>query len=111
MVNLCLNMTDKKKRKNESHSHFCIVFQHGMRSKQRGSFGFIAEAKVPKAYNMRLVTRLSSQGQFNYGGRLVSPNPTFDLNFTYDRKGWGIQVSKRWTSVTGLRTSILCWLS
>jgi hypothetical protein len=54
----------------------------------------IAQTKTPKASNIRLVTRISSQGQFNYGGRLVSPNPTFDLNFTYDRKGWGFQLFK-----------------
>ncbi len=52
------------------------------------------QAKVEKTYNMRLVTRLSSQGQFNYGGRIVSPNPTFDFNFNYDRKNWGIQIFK-----------------
>src|SRR3954470_14106935 len=54
----------------------------------------MAQAKIQKPYNIRLVTRISSQGQFNYGGRLVSPNPTFDFNFTYDRKGWGIQIFK-----------------
>jgi hypothetical protein len=33
-------------------------------------------------------------GQFWYGGRIVTNNPTVDMNFTYDRKQWGLQVFK-----------------
>jgi hypothetical protein len=53
-----------------------------------------AQAKIAKPYNMRLVGRISSQGQFSYGGRIVSTNPVFDFNFTYDRKSWGLQIFK-----------------
>jgi hypothetical protein len=42
----------------------------------------------------RLTARVHSQGIFNYGGRLGSENPTFDVNFTYDRKKWGLHVFK-----------------
>jgi hypothetical protein len=47
-----------------------------------------------KQYVMRELTRLHSQGQFWYGGRIVSRNPTVDFNFTYDRKQWGFQLFK-----------------
>ena len=50
--------------------------------------------KAYKAYNMRLITRLHSLGQFSYGGRIVADNPVVDLNFSYDRKNWGLQVFK-----------------
>jgi hypothetical protein len=47
-----------------------------------------------KRYHVKGLARIHSQGQFWYGGRIVSPNPTFDFNFTYDRKQWGLQVFK-----------------
>ncbi len=54
----------------------------------------IQKVKTNSASNWRFTTRLHSMGQFNYGGRIVSENPTLDFNFTYDRKTWGFQVFK-----------------
>lgn len=54
----------------------------------------VQKSKNGSASNLKLVTRLHSLGQFAYGGRIVSDNPTFDLNFTYDRKAWGFQLFK-----------------
>ncbi len=47
-----------------------------------------------KKFIIRGLARLHSQGQFWYGGRIVTPNPTLDFNFTYDRKKWGVQLFK-----------------
>ncbi len=47
-----------------------------------------------KKYTIRGMARIHSQGQFWYGGRIVSPNPTLDMNFTYDRKQWGFFLFK-----------------
>ena len=38
----------------------------------------------------RLTTRLHNQGIFTFGGHVASDNPTVDINFTYDRKKWGL---------------------
>jgi hypothetical protein len=54
----------------------------------------VQKAKSVPASNWRLSTRLHSMGQFAYGGRIVSENPTLDFNFTYDRKTWGLQIFK-----------------
>jgi hypothetical protein len=52
-----------------------------------------AKKKLPPAH-WRFTARLHSQGIFSYGGRLGSENPTFDVNFTYDRKKWGFLIFK-----------------
>lgn len=39
--------------------------------------------------HMRSTARLHTKGMFNYGGRICSDNPAFDINFIYDRKQWG----------------------
>ncbi len=49
--------------------------------------------QTPRAH-WRLTGRLHSQGIFTYGGRLGSDNPTFDVNFVYERKNWGLFVFK-----------------
>ncbi|NOT75974.1 MAG: hypothetical protein HOP08_13690 [Cyclobacteriaceae bacterium] len=54
----------------------------------------IQKTKKENTSNLKLSTRLHSMGQFSYGGRIVSDNPTLDFNFTYDRKTWGLQVFK-----------------
>jgi hypothetical protein len=38
---------------------------------------------------VRFTTRLHSLGMFSYGGRIASENPSFDINFIYQRKHWG----------------------
>lgn len=52
-----------------------------------------ATKKIPAAH-WRLTARLHSKGIFSYGGRLGSDNPTFDVNFTYERKKWGLLIFK-----------------
>ncbi len=52
-----------------------------------------AKKSQPSAH-WRLTARLHNQGIFNFGGRLGSENPTFDVNFIYDRKKWGFMVFK-----------------
>ena len=68
--------------------------------------GFIAKAsfitetdtveakKKQPSYHWRLTARLHSKGIFTYGGWVGSDNPTFDVNFTYERKSWGLLVFK-----------------
>lgn len=47
-------------------------------------------AKIEKKpIQWRLTTRLHSQAIFNYGGRLASQNPSFDINFTIEKNNWG----------------------
>jgi hypothetical protein len=61
------------------------------------AFSFADSTKAEKKRvpaHWRLTARLHSQGIFSYGGRLGSENPTFDVNFTYDRKKWGLLVFK-----------------
>jgi hypothetical protein len=61
------------------------------------SFALTDSTKTKKSQpsaHWRLIARLHSQGIFTYGGRLGSENPTFDVNFTYDRKKWGFLVFK-----------------
>lgn len=43
---------------------------------------------------LRLTARLHNMGLFSYGGRLVSSHPVMDINMTYARKNWEIQVFK-----------------
>jgi hypothetical protein len=63
------------------------------------SFGFVdkdsveTKKKVPNAH-WRLTARLHSKGIFAYGGRVGSDNPTFDVNFVYERKKWGLFIFK-----------------
>jgi len=38
----------------------------------------------------RLTGRLHSKGMFMFGGHMGSENPTVDINFTYERKRWGL---------------------
>jgi hypothetical protein len=50
-----------------------------------------AKKKLTKPRShFRLTTRLHDKGIFNFSGRLASENPVFDVNFTYDRKTWGL---------------------
>jgi hypothetical protein len=48
----------------------------------------------PAASHWRLTGRIHSQGIFMFGGRVGSGNPTFDINFTYERKTWGLMFFK-----------------
>ncbi|HLZ17320.1 MAG TPA: hypothetical protein VKQ08_09780, partial [Cyclobacteriaceae bacterium] len=41
-----------------------------------------------------LNTRLHTMGHFSFTGRIISPNPAFDLFYTYDRKQWGFVLFK-----------------
>lgn len=52
-----------------------------------------AGIKPPSAH-WRLIGRLHSKGIFMFGGRVGSDNPTFDINFTYERKTWGLMFFK-----------------
>ena len=54
----------------------------------------LKKEKAVKASNLKVMTRFHSMGQFSYGGRIVSPNPTLDFNLNYDRKNWGLQIFK-----------------
>jgi hypothetical protein len=61
------------------------------------SFALTDSTKTKKSQpsaHWRLTARLHSQGIFSYGGRLGSENPSFDVNFTYDRKKWGFMIFK-----------------
>jgi hypothetical protein len=70
-----------------------ISFQIALSKEVRDSTDSIQKVKT-RGSNMRLITRLHSMGQFFYGGRIVSENPTLDFNFTYDRRNWGFQFFK-----------------
>lgn len=76
------------------HTISVLLLSTACIAKGFGPLDSTTQAKAEKAYNTRLTARISSQGQFNYGGRLVSSNPVFDFNFTYDRKAWGFQLFK-----------------
>ncbi len=54
----------------------------------------LKQKKSEPSAHWRLTARLHSQGIFTYGGRLGSENPTFDVNFIYDRKKWGFMAFK-----------------
>jgi hypothetical protein len=47
-----------------------------------------------KAMHWRLTARLHSQAIFNYGGRLATENPSFDINFTIEKNNWGFFLFK-----------------
>ena len=47
-----------------------------------------------KSSHWRLTMRVHNKGIFSYGGRLASDNPAFDVNFTYERKKWGLLIFK-----------------
>jgi hypothetical protein len=42
-----------------------------------------------KPMHWRLTARLHSQAIFNYGGRLATENPSFDINFMIEKNNWG----------------------
>lgn len=54
----------------------------------------IKSKKKESSSRWRLTTRLHTKGIFTYGGQLGSDNPTFDVNFTYERKKWGLLIFK-----------------
>lgn len=43
---------------------------------------------------VRITSRLHSLGFFSYSGRVVSNNPAYDFNLTWERKNWGALVFK-----------------
>lgn len=47
-----------------------------------------------KPLHWRLTARLHSQAIFNYGGRLATENPSFDINFTIEKNNWGFFLFK-----------------
>jgi hypothetical protein len=47
----------------------------------------VAEPKQKPHF--RASVRLHNQGQFQFGGRMVSTNPGMDFSVNYDRKNWG----------------------
>jgi hypothetical protein len=51
-------------------------------------------AKKKKHAAVKVTTRLQSLGIFNYGGLIANDNPVADINFTYDRKAWGVMIFK-----------------
>src|SRR6185436_12125407 len=56
------------------------------------SYGFqdtTAAIAVPRRSTVRFATRIHSMGLFSYGGRIACENPSFDVNFIYQRKHWG----------------------
>jgi hypothetical protein len=42
----------------------------------------------------KLTVRIHSMGMFSYSGRIVSNNPSCDINFTYEKKNAGVMVLK-----------------
>jgi hypothetical protein len=44
---------------------------------------------LPRKSSVRFTTRIHSLGMFSYGGRIACENPSFDVNFIYQRKHWG----------------------
>ncbi len=54
----------------------------------------IKATKSLPASHWRFTTRLHTKGMFTYGGRLGTDNPAFDLNFTYERRQWGMLIFK-----------------
>lgn len=49
----------------------------------------LKQVKPNPGAHIRSTARLHTKGMFNYGGRICSDNPAFDVNFIYDRKQWG----------------------
>jgi hypothetical protein len=47
----------------------------------------------PKAH-FRSSVRFHNEGQFQFGGRMVSTNPGMDFSINYDRKAWGFIMFK-----------------
>lgn len=47
-----------------------------------------------KAWSFKSTARVHTRGMFAYGGRVVSKNPAFDLNLSYNRKQWGFLLFK-----------------
>jgi hypothetical protein len=43
-----------------------------------------------KRSNLRLTTRLSSRGMFNFSGRICTDNPALDFSTVYERRSWGV---------------------
>lgn len=52
------------------------------------------QGKKEQAAHWRLTGRTHGKGIFMFGGRVGSENPTFDVNFTYERKNWGMMFFK-----------------
>jgi len=50
--------------------------------------------KKESPFHWRLTARVHSKGMFTYGGRIGSENPTFDVNFTFEYKKWGLLIYK-----------------
>jgi hypothetical protein len=44
--------------------------------------------------NYKITARIHSLGVFGYGGMIANKNPSFDLNFTFNKKHWGFFLFK-----------------
>ncbi len=53
----------------------------------------LTRAPKPQAH-LRASVRIHNQGQFQFGGRMVSTNPGMDFSINYDRKAWGFIMFK-----------------
>ena len=69
---------------------FFAFLSTGSVAERLDSIDSVKKSATALRAHWRLTTRLHSQGIFNLGGRVGSLNPTFDVNFTYDRKNWGL---------------------
>ncbi|HEY0655147.1 MAG TPA: hypothetical protein VGD65_18560 [Chryseosolibacter sp.] len=49
-------------------------------------------AITPPKRILRFTTRLHSTGFFNFSGRICSPTPAADINFLWEKKGYGVSV-------------------
>jgi len=52
-----------------------------------------AEKKISQLH-FRITPRIHTKGLFTYGGQVGTDNPSFDINFTFEYKQWGLLIYK-----------------
>ncbi len=77
-------------------SSFCGILMVGFFMNSLCVYGIADTTKLKKkeSTHWRSTARINTKGFFNLTGKLVSDNPTFDVNFYYDRKNWGLLIFK-----------------
>lgn len=71
-------------------SIFCSVGAHPLRSDSVSTDSVKSNSELRRV--LRLTARLHSTGFFNFSGRICSPTPAADLNFQFEKSGFGINV-------------------
>jgi hypothetical protein len=67
---------------------FASIYLCGTAQLQKESVDTTTKKAAPK-FHIRSNARFHSKGMFAYGGRICSDDPSFDINFVYERKKWG----------------------